>query len=67
MTLHLGMTVGPVLAVIIVGEISSIYTCTVSEGFLVTLMPINKDYRAFYVDAMTFVIFLSLLLLKRGP
>ena len=46
MTLHLGMTVGPVLAAIIIaGEISSVtQQDNVSQGFLVTLMPINKDY-----------------------
>ena len=71
MTLHLGMTVGPVLAAIIIaGEISSVtQQDTVSEGISSNFDADKQGLsRAFYVDAMTFALsFLSLLFVKARP
>ena len=71
MTLHLGMTVGPVLAAIIIaGEISSVtQQDTASEGISSNFDADKQGLsRAFYVDAMTFALsFLSLLFVKARP
>ena len=71
MTLHLGMTVGPVLAaVIIAGEVSSVTSQQGVDGSVTGSFENDKLglSRAFYVDAMTFALsFLSLLFVKVRP